>query len=232
MVVGGVEEAAGRIARSAPARGPSTLERSRTSARRRSPRRAPAGHRRGACSPRARPARPPGRPSTTGRASRRVASSPPTIAAAARSAAAAVAGGRVRDRSPRARRPHPRRPRSPARSRPRAPCRRAPAAAARPAGRAGGARGVGEPGGDLVAGDAEPLGQRRVGGDPRQDRHALPVAVVGDAVGRLEQRAPPRRAPRRISGARQVNVRPSMPSVSASWLAAKAPSSVVSSRSM
>ena len=36
----------------------------------------------------------------------------------------------------------------------------------------------------------------------------------------------------RISGARQVNVRPSMPSVSASWLDAKAPSGVVSSRIM
>ena len=35
----------------------------------------------------------------------------------------------------------------------------------------------------------------------------------------------------RISVARQVKVNPSMPSVSASWLAANAPSAVVSSRS-
>ena len=53
----------------------------------------------------------------------------------------------------------------------------------------------------------------------------LPVAVVGDAVGLDEGGRRPSPSTSRISSAVQVKVLPSTPSVSASWLAANAPSS-------
>ena len=136
VVVGRVEEAAGRVARTAPGSRPPGRARSRTSARRRSPRTARAGHRRDARSPRARPARPPGRPSTIGRASRRPPSRPPTIVAGRPLGGARYRAARSGRSAPARTAPRRRRPRSPARSRPRAPCRRAPAAAARPGARA------------------------------------------------------------------------------------------------
>ena len=83
-----------------------------------------------------------------------------------------------------------------------------------------------------AVGQAEPVGELGVGRDPRQDRPPSQLPVVGHAVGGGNSVGARRPRTSRISAARQVNVRPSMPSVSASWLAAKAPSAVVSSRIM
>ena len=103
------------------------------------------------------------------------------VAASSPSTIVSAAAGRPRPCSaaPRAVDRPRRGPRSPARSRPRAPCRRAPAAAASP----------GAPAGRATAARTLPARRRHASGsstvpDPRQDRHALPVAVVGHAVGR------------------------------------------------
>ena len=166
-------------------------------------------------SPRARRRRPPGRPSTTDRAGR--------PGRAARRGSRRRRDGR-RVRVARA----PRRAGGP---------RSASAAIASPfqaasalSSRAGCGRAAAAPSSAPArAGQRAPrdvaASRRRRGRSGDRIVRALPVAVVGHAVGGARTPARRRRAPRGSRSARQVNVTPSSPSVSASWLAANAPSS-------
>ena len=186
VVVGGIEEAAGRIREvreHAIHQGPGDLE---PFARRTSPHRVQGGHQPDGCSPRARRCRRRARPSTTGRASRRARGG------RRRSCRLPVprrpdSPRRAPGPSPPGPRPHRRRPRSRARSRPPAPCRRGPAGPLAAAGQqaAPGPR----PAASATSDAASPNATARSASshDPRQDRHALPVALLGHAVRRREE---------------------------------------------
>ena len=181
-------------------------------------------------SPRARRCRPPARPSTTGPAAR------PRRRARRRSSPRRASRPRdsARPRPGRTPRGRPRRRRArrwPARSRRRAPCRRAPAAAAsRAAGEEAGAcrRPAASPTSVAVSPNASASSASVATRDRIVTPSQFPSSVTPYAAANSGA-ASPRTS--RISVARQVKVRPSMPSVSASWLAANAPSAVVSSRS-
>ena len=139
-----------------------------TSARRTSPRTARAVRRRDPRSPRGRPRRSTARPSTIDRAGRRAGGARPE--ARRRHAPRRPRSAARRPPDPRARRA----PRSRARSTPRVPCRRGPVGDAPDAGRAD------APGHSRGADSRPRLAASEL--TRRQDRPALPVAVVGDVV--------------------------------------------------
>ena len=201
--------------RSGRGRGPSARGPSRTIARRRSPRRGRAGPRRGACSPRGRPGRSRGRPSTTGpgQPSAREEAAQDRLGRAdgrVREARLPEEPARVGERPDREPVPGGERLVVALRLRPgRAPLEQRRPRAARAPSSSAGSRAVG----------------RRVESGQTRERIVRP-SQLPSSVTPYAARNGSASAPRtsRISAAVQMNVSPSTPSVSASWLAANAPS--------